>query len=1023
MDAGDQDLGSGGLSLLDPTVFKGTGVNRMAVTAGKSGKVYVFNADNLGGYRLGAGNTDLIVQTIPQSIAVFGGVGSYPSEGGYIYLTPVGQPTFAYKLGLTSSGTPQFAPAGQSHEKSAGRVGVGVPTVTSLNGQQGTGILWMTDPDVGLRAWYAVPGADGFLTSITLPQVNGLNKFQRPVFGDSRLYVSDPNGVVYCLGSPVNLPLNCSSPVNFGDVALGSSATQTVSCKAVVGITSLNGLFVGDSYFQVSNGSLPPGPINAGATFSFPVTWNLTKVVVQDVANTSYGSVSPGVKSTALTIYTTNAVAGYSTAFPISLTGNEVSSNPYLSIAPTTVDFGGIVLTNGSGASVGSIFTLANKGLAPLNILGYAFTTGALSDGAKYTNVTFGADGTATLGNGFVSFNLPPPGTIINPSSSEVINIRFTAVNGTGSYASYLRTWSNGGTTNTILEGSAASVPVANFSISTSEKGWLPRSNLLMDFGQVTPGSTTTRQIRICNVGGSVLTITKSKPPLGTIHVAAFGVDLHESQTIPVQQCAYGSVLFVAPNTNLNEPPATFTNTWTLNTDDLTFGVHEVQITGTVLSTQVGPTNSSGLAVYEYLGCYYDNTPGIRLLPNLLYDNTSNQNGLCQTAALQGRYAFVGSEYQTQCWAGNKPPFSQYLDTTHSRCTFACPGNVSQACGGDGGYISVYYDPSKYTPGNGTNAAAIGGPYLPNRILNYNYVGCYNETANGRALSGLAPAAPANGGSLETCAASCQGFVYFGSEYGGECYCGNSFPADSQPQPSTDPNTNGCAMTCAGNSTEWCGGPNRLTVYQFNSSLPATNTTATAKPGSPTTLQASGNWTYIGCYTEGTTGRALTGLANPVPAANNTVGSCTAACQGFSYAAVEFSGECYCGNSITNGATVAPGGSSPSSNGCSNTCTGDPTTYCGGASRLNIYHTNDTSASAPTTTNPSSGLFIPQNEGTWVYEGCFVESTTGRALNGKLNPISANVVSVNTCVTACAGYAFAGMEYATEVGNTLQFES
>ena len=40
MDAGDRDLGSGGVALLDPTVFKGTnGVNRLALTIGKNGKV------------------------------------------------------------------------------------------------------------------------------------------------------------------------------------------------------------------------------------------------------------------------------------------------------------------------------------------------------------------------------------------------------------------------------------------------------------------------------------------------------------------------------------------------------------------------------------------------------------------------------------------------------------------------------------------------------------------------------------------------------------------------------------------------------------------------------------------------------------------------------------------------------------------------------------------------------------------------------------------------------------------------
>ena len=172
LDGGDEDFGSGGIALLDPTVFKGTGVAKIAVTAGKNGKIYVLNANDLGGYRLGTGQTDRIIQTIETNKAVFGGSGSYPLEGGYIYSTPVGYPTYVYKLGFDGAGGPVFSQVGQTHETSAGRVGVGIPTITSYQGKEGTAILWMCDPDAGLRAWYAVPGADGFLKSIQLPQVS-----------------------------------------------------------------------------------------------------------------------------------------------------------------------------------------------------------------------------------------------------------------------------------------------------------------------------------------------------------------------------------------------------------------------------------------------------------------------------------------------------------------------------------------------------------------------------------------------------------------------------------------------------------------------------------------------------------------------------------------------------------------------------------------------------------------------------------------------------------------------------------
>jgi iron transport multicopper oxidase len=38
MDAGDRDLGSLGVTLLDPAAFSGTRVSRIAITVGRNGK-------------------------------------------------------------------------------------------------------------------------------------------------------------------------------------------------------------------------------------------------------------------------------------------------------------------------------------------------------------------------------------------------------------------------------------------------------------------------------------------------------------------------------------------------------------------------------------------------------------------------------------------------------------------------------------------------------------------------------------------------------------------------------------------------------------------------------------------------------------------------------------------------------------------------------------------------------------------------------------------------------------------------
>lgn len=101
---------------------------------GKNAKVYILNPDNLGG-------TNAVLQTIVATNSIFGGPGSYPPEGGHFFLHQFRDGTYAYKSGTDVNGVPVFAQAGKTLVNSAGRVGVGRPTITSYNGQQGTAIV------------------------------------------------------------------------------------------------------------------------------------------------------------------------------------------------------------------------------------------------------------------------------------------------------------------------------------------------------------------------------------------------------------------------------------------------------------------------------------------------------------------------------------------------------------------------------------------------------------------------------------------------------------------------------------------------------------------------------------------------------------------------------------------------------------------------------------------------------------------------------------------------------------------
>lgn len=108
---------------------------------------------------------------------------------------------------------------------------------------------------------------------------------------------------------------------------------------------------------------------------------------------------------------------------------------------------------------------------------------------------------------------------------------------------------------------------------------------------------------------------------------------------------------------------------------------------------------------------------------------------------------------------------------------------------------------------------------------------------------------------------------------------------------------NGCTMLCANNKTEYCGGQNRLSIYNFNNTLNSTIQTGTPSTGTPSATPASpaivatiGMYNYYGCQTEATVGRALT--SNSTASDSMTLKYCAAWCVGYNFFGTEYGREC-----------------------------------------------------------------------------------------------------------------------------------
>ncbi|KAF2108754.1 WSC domain-containing protein [Lophiotrema nucula] len=1066
LDGADRDLGTSPLVILPSDVFSCPNHRRIGVVTGKTGKTYWLNLDNLGGYQNGPNALDAVIQTFQNENSVYAGAGVLPLGGGYIYIPVTQYQTHVFQFSCNSAGNAVFTKVGDTPEKNAYILGTGHGTTTSLDGQEGTGLLWISDAQgPELRIYDPIPpGGSGPLNLLNSFQIDAVTKFTRPVFGDGTVYIGTTKGYLYGFGNPSTPALNCSAPASFGNLIINSaSTTMTVTCTALITINLVNNITLDSNSFNLSNAPFLPFTLSIGRSFSFNVT---------------FAPVNVGSQSDDIVISTTNAQAGYSGTIRVTLRGTGQSLNPLLAIVPNIIQFNAIA-GNPSDEQTSLFWNFGDTLLTFTNI-----SFSQVSASGPWVAPTTTTDGNLQVGN-FVFVSLP---TTLPAGSSASIGIIYSP-SVPGNDTVYVKGFSDGGTAVLNVYGTAGTNPKAVIEFQTTDgSGWVSYSNTSpFTFGTVYEATGRILKMRIRNGGGSnavPLSITVSKPPYGIPGIIgkSNNIDLAEGTTIFAAQSQSADMFCSVPKSQVNVPSYNGFTVWTLNTNDPNLGKLDIQFFCNAVAGQVGPLLSNGSASWPYVGCFKENNPG-RQLATLAYSDTANQtDGRCISTCASAGWIFAGTQYSQECWCGNAIPIQLDPD---SACNYGCTGNVNQTCGGDGilhdtPHMSLFADSTKFN-GNTTSPPLLLTP----NVGMYNFIGCYADVS-GKTLT--TKQTTSNIMTVEACQAYCSAYTYFGLEFSAECYCGNALNSASTVQNSTQ-----CNMPCKGSNSEYCGASNRMQVYQANRILPSSSIASSLFVGIKwvyfelvirldflyvyialiighvineffarliniinfislehffdnsvdyyTCILISrqhikwdriniflnncgfqhdhdiywfGSYNYVGCWAEASapliSGRAINALGIYKNTTSMTPSLCAAYCFQYAYFGVEYSTECWCGPYLNSNTSIATNQAD-----CNMPCSGDSTQICGAALRLSLYRSTDPSKTSTDPVVPGPKI------GNYSYAYCSVDSASNTRLLG--TQLVNDTMSTTTCLAAAeaGNYAYAGLEYGREcwLGNTL----
>jgi hypothetical protein len=260
------------------------------------------------------------------------------------------------------------------------------------------------------------------------------------------------------------------------------------------------------------------------------------------------------------------------------------------------------------------------------------------------------------------------------------------------------------------------------------------------------------------------------------------------------------------------------------------------------------------------------------------------------------------TEYGQECWCGNALAAGA-VSAPAADCRILCADNLGEYCGGSS-RLNVY------------RAGALVSSSSSSTTLSLTPTSSQasSSSTGGASTTSVASSSTTTQSSLETSSSS------------------QSTTTVSSISPSQSSSSK---LSSSSTSQSTSTSQESTSITRQSSTSPT--------PTGPSIRHTVGPYTFQGCYTEATIGRALS--SKTYASDTMTLETCAAFCTEFQWFGVEYRRECYCGNAPNTGSILAA-----NQGDCNLLCIGDPTTFCGAGVRLQMYKLVSSSTTLPTTT-------------------------------------------------------------------------